>query len=163
MKTTTTTWSSLTGVKYYHLTVIYPMPKPYINCWRCSCVCGNLITVSENDLKSGTVSSCGCLPPITKSSKNYKLYYFKHGMTCTAEHNAWVNMKNRCLNKNNKSYPRHGGRGVAVCDRWLHSFENFYADVGQRPDPRMVLALINKCGNYEPGNCQWQYRNGRTL
>lgn len=42
-------------------------------------------------------------------------------------------MKARCYNKNDPMFDRYGGRGIKVCDRWLESFENFFADMGERP------------------------------
>src|SRR4051812_15570421 len=52
-----------------------------------------------------------------------------HGMHGTAEYRAWQKLKDRCLNPNSQRYDRYGGRGIRVCDRWLESFENFFADV----------------------------------
>jgi hypothetical protein len=77
-----------------------------------------------------------------------------------------MGMKQRCLNQNNKRYEDYGGRGISVCDRWLHSFENFLADVGRKPGLGYSIDRINNDGNYEPGNCRWatkleQSRNRR--
>lgn len=69
------------------------------------------------------------------------------------EYRCWERMKTRCQNSNNNGYKNWGGRGVSVCKRW-HSFKNFYADMGSRPEG-LTLERRNNDGNYEPGNCYW--------
>jgi hypothetical protein len=75
-------------------------------------------------------------------------------------------MRDRCTNPRNHAFDNYGGRGIKVCDRWLHSFEAFIKDIGPRPSSRHSIDRRDNDGNYEPGNCHWatkkiQSRNKR--
>ena len=66
-------------------------------------------------------------------------------------------MRTRCLNPNAQDYKSYGGANspVRICSRWLNSFENFLADMGERPEGT-TLGRFGDIGNYEPENCAWQ-------
>lgn len=89
----------------------------------------------------------------------------KHGMEGTPEYRTWVDMKRRCQQPHRLDYKNYGGRGITVCERW-ESFENFYADMGPRPEGHTLDRLQNH-GPYTKLNCIWaprkkQERNKRT-
>ncbi len=73
----------------------------------------------------------------------------------TPTYRSWQRMKNRCLNPNKDNYALYGGRGIQVCERWRSSFENFLADMGERPEGKTLDRYPNPDGNYEPNNCRW--------
>ncbi len=68
-------------------------------------------------------------------------------------YDVWKNMLGRVRGYGVASIKNYTSRGITVCARWL-SFENFLADMGERP-AGMSIDRVNNDGNYEPGNCRW--------
>ena len=139
--------------------------------WLCRCECGAVTEVRTNHLTRGSTKSCGCyardLADAARKPKPPRRQ--RVTLTLTQEDRrlraVWGAMRQRCNNPAYRDYPRYGGRGIKVCDRWA-SFGNFLADMGER-QPGLTLERKDNNGDYELSNCRWatmkeQGRNRRN-
>lgn len=140
----------LTGQRFGMLTVISRASGAGRPCWHCRCDCGGSSIVPSKSLRSGNSKSCGCRKRAGKKPT--------HGRRKSPEWRVWQGMKSRCLNPKNSRFSDYGGRGIQVCPRWQHSFENFLTDMGERPSSEHSLDRKDGDGNYEPNNCRWATR-----
>ncbi len=128
--------------------------------WLCRCDCGTEVVIRTDNLRSRHTTSCGkCRSrkePNKKRRDRLPIKYYK------LEYKSWEMMIQRCTNPNYTAYKSYGGRGITVCERWLTSFNNFYTDMGSRPNKDYSLDRINNNGNYEPGNCRWATRSQQS-
>lgn len=121
--------------------------------WSVRCDCGTEKTANGDDIRAGKTVSCGCLSREKARAAGDRTR--THGMSYTSTHHIWGSMIQRCHNPNRKDYPRYGGSGITVCQRWRESFESFLADMGVRPAGMTLDRWPDGASNYEPGNCRW--------
>lgn len=145
------------GEKYGKLTVVREgMRRSSGRYFIFDCDCGNRVELHLGKVRIGNTKSCGCYQKANPSRKT-------HGMSKTHFYKVWCDMKARCYNKNDCSYPFYGGRGIKVCSRWRNRFESFKDDMypsyldfkknnkGLTPS----IDRIDANSDYKKTNCQW--------
>jgi hypothetical protein len=134
--------TNIIGLKFGNSTVLKRVENKNSNSrYLCRCDCGKEREVDGYLLKK------------SRSTKCPQCRVKTHGMSYTSTFRIWTGILRRCTNQNFKAFKYYGGRGISVCERWLR-FENFLADMGERP-PQLSIDRINNDGNYEPSNCRW--------
>lgn len=72
---------------------------------------------------------------------------------------VYYNIKKRCYDTRNKSYPRYGGRGIKMCDKWFNDRNAFVSwCLANGHKAGLELDRIDNNGDYCPENCRFVSR-----
>jgi hypothetical protein len=123
-------------------------------CSRVRCVCGTEKVLTNNYLRSGHSSGCGC-----RRGRKLAASGITHGRSQTPLYRLWATVKARL--KRDPAYAH-----VRMHEPWVHdfvAFATFIESLGPKPTPEHTLDRIEPAGHYEPGNLRWADKTTQSL
>jgi hypothetical protein len=78
-----------------------------------------------------------------------------HNKRGTKEYKVWDRIMQVCYNKNHPEYPKNGGSGITMCEKWKNDCISFMDDIGPNPEGKYYFQRIDRSKGFEPGNVEW--------
>jgi hypothetical protein len=127
--------------------------------YKCQCQVCKKIFVAGRKHMVGSAYSNGCRDCCRTAFIQNRT---KHGFRKDREnqsktYKAWLNIKNRCFNKNTPDYKFYGAKGITMSEFFREDFMNFYNEVGEAPKDGQNWSIdrIDNTKGYEQGNLRW--------
>lgn len=135
-----------------------PGEKKKHRIWKCKCECGTEKWISQQSITRGLTVSCGCYMQKNNSRfANPTLYPRRSKISCSSHPQAygqWVTLNQKCYNSKYPKYPKWGGLGYTVCEKWRNSSEEFLNWLKENNwKIKMTVICKNGAKEFSPENC----------
>lgn len=158
--------NDLTGKRFGRLVVSERAERYKTNTGRrstyyiCQCDCGKTTTVTANHLTTGHTWSCGCAHK--EQEKAFCTINLTHSRvrdrTPSKSYRRRQQIKQRCYNEKDISYPYYGAKGVKMWDGWIDNpaaFCEYVESLDGYDTEGSTIDRIDYTKDYEPGNLRW--------
>lgn len=137
--------ADLAGQRFGRLTVVGRSATIGKNVrWLCRCDCGSEHVVYGQNLRNGSVKSCGC-----------QAHPQTHGMTGSRIYQTWASMHARCNSPSYWARKHYADKGITICEDWkrFEAFRDWAMQNGYTDN--LTLDRKDNSKGYEASNCRF--------